>query len=114
MTAQDDIKELEASIQRAKALVELGSSLERLSLNRDFKAIVLEGYFKQEAIRLVHLRSDPSMQTLERQADIVKQMDAIAGFSQYLLVIQQQAYMAKRSVASDEQSMEEILAGEDA
>lgn len=112
MTEQDDIKALDASIQRSKEVVELGSSLERLLSNRDFRTVVQEGYFKQEAIRLVHLRSDPAMQTPERQADIIKQMDAIAGLSQYFTVLQQQAYMAKRAVAVDEQTREEILTGE--
>lgn len=114
MTEQEDIKALDASIQRSKEIVELGASLERLLSNRDFRTVVQEGYFKQEAIRLVHLRSDPAMQTPERQDDIVKQIDAIAGLSQYFTVLGQQAHMAKRSILVDEQTREDIMAGEDA
>lgn len=112
MSSQEDIKELETSIQQARVLVELGSALQRLQSNRDFRTIVNEGYFQKEAVRLVLLRSDPAMETAERQASIVKQMDAIAGLHQYFAVLQQQAAMAARNLNQAEEELVQVLAEE--
>ena len=109
---QDIVRHIEDSIQRDKSIVELGKAVERLQLNRDFKAVIVEGYLKQEAIRLVHLRVDPSMQTPERQASIMNQIDAIGGFSQYLRTIEYNAAMAEKAIETNEAMRSEIQAEE--
>ena len=43
--SEEVIQQLETNIQQDKKLVELGASLERLRSNRDFKKVILEGYF---------------------------------------------------------------------
>jgi hypothetical protein len=107
-----EIQALDANIKQATVLVEFGSAIERLSSNRDFKKVILEGYFEQEAIRLVHLKADPNMQANLSQAEIVKQMDAIGSLKQYLRTATHLAGMGARSIASDEETREELLAGE--
>lgn len=64
----NQLKEIEDSIKSARKLVELGDTLERLKSNRDFRAIVLEGYFEKEAIRLVQAKSNPALQSAEMQS----------------------------------------------
>jgi phytoene dehydrogenase-like protein len=108
MSNKEVTKALEASIQRAKASVELGQALERLLTNRDFRTVIEQGYFKEEAIRLVHLRADPSMTSSFMQESIVKQMDAIGALVQYFAVIRHQSAMAGRSIESDELTLEEL------
>jgi hypothetical protein len=108
MSSIEVTKALETSIQRSKQTVELGQALERLLSNRDFRTVVRDGYFKEEAIRLVHLRVDPSVQTPAMQDSIIKQMDAIGALSQYFTVINRQAEMARRAIESDEATLEEI------
>lgn len=107
-----EIEQLEHSIQDAKQLVDLGNALERLLHNRDFKTLVLEGYFEREAIRLVHLKADPGMQTAQHQASIVSQMDAIGSFSAYLNEIRRQAMIAGKHIEESEEVLEEIRKGE--
>ena len=41
----EQIKQLEMSIDEAKELIALGDSIERLYKNKDFKKVILEGYF---------------------------------------------------------------------
>ena len=101
---------LEQSIQQSRKLVELGDSLDRLMSNRDFKKLILTGYFEQEAIRLVHLKADPNMQTEESQKAVIAQMDAIGTFNGYLQGIGQRAAMAARSLPADEETRDELLA----
>ena len=104
-----EVTQIEQNIKHAKKLVDVGDSLERLIGNRDFKKVVLEGYFEQEAIRLVHLMSDPNMQSSESKASIETQMNSIGSFKQYLGVLKHKASMADKSIVSDEQMRDELL-----
>lgn len=106
------IQEIELNIVRAKEIVAKGDALERLMKNQDFKAVVQRGYFEAEAIRLVHLKSDPQFQTPDRQQSIVSQMDAIGALNQYFEVVFRQADMARKAIASDEETRDELLAEE--
>jgi hypothetical protein len=106
------IEEIELNIKEARKVVELGASLERLYSNRDFKKVILEGYFEQEAIRLVQLKADPAMQDEKSQQAIWKLMDAIGRLNQYFRMVIQQADMAKSAIESDEAEKESLLAEE--
>lgn len=104
-----ELNQLEQNIKQAQKVVDLGDSLERLQNNRDFKKIIIEGYFEKEAIRLVHLRSDPNMQSAESQKSINLQIDSIGTLAQYLQTISIQAQMAGRGMVADEQTRDELL-----
>lgn len=110
--SQAEIQELELSIKRAQDMVDMGKALERLQKNKDFKKIVLEGYFEKEAIRLVHLKSDAQMQTPEKQAAVIRGIDAIGEFHDYLKTVYQLANMAQHAIEADEQTRDELLAEE--
>lgn len=103
------IKEIEMNIKQAQCLVDMGNSLERLRSNKDFKAVIIDGYLNKEAVRLVHLKSDVSMQTAERQASIVKQMDSIGQLNQFFDTVYHQASLAGKAIASDEEARDELL-----
>jgi hypothetical protein len=105
-----ELQQLERNIKHAQKTVDLGESLERLRNNRDFKKVIAEGYFEQEAIRLVHLMSDSNMQTPESQQSIHNQMIAVGGFRDYLETLATRAGMARRAVEADESTRDEILA----
>lgn len=107
-----EISSLQSSIERATAHIESGKAVERLRNNKDFKKIVIDGYFNQEAVRLVHLKGEPSMQKDDSQVSIVKQMDAIAAFSQYLTIVILQANQAEKQRVGDEETMAELLSEE--
>lgn len=109
MSSVTQVQEIEQSIEQATAMVKFGSAVERLRTNKDFKAVITEGYFEQEAVRLVHLKADPAMQSAESQASIVKQMDAIGALSEFLRTKLYLAGMAKRSIVADQETLDEIL-----
>lgn len=111
-TMQDTIQEIELNIKEAKKLVDVGAALERLRNSSDFKEVIVKGYFEQEAIRLVHLKADKNMQTPEKQASIVAQMDAIGALSEYFHVVQMRAGMAAKAIEADTETRDELLAGE--
>lgn len=93
-----DLQQIELTEQEAKATVELSKALDRLSNNRDFKKVILEGYFKEEAIRLVMAKGNPSCQTPDIQAAILRDIDAIGSFRQYLGQIQYAAMQAAKAL----------------
>lgn len=93
-----ELEQIELTEQEAKAKIELAKSLDRLSSNRDFKKIVLEGYFKEEAIRLVFAKSNPQCHSPEIQAAILRDIDAIGSFRQYLGQIEFDAMQAKKAL----------------
>ena len=104
------VQEIEKQIQQAKELVESSKGLDRLRSNRDFKKIVVEGYLEQECIRLVLLKADPNLQSAEKQASIVKQMDAIGSLSRYFQEVYIKAAIAEKSLVADEQERELLIA----
>lgn len=104
-----ELQALDKSIKQAQKAIDLGDALERLKSNRDFKKIVSEGFFEQEAIRLVHLKSSPSMQSAESQKSIEQQMFSIGSLDQYFRMITVQAEMARKSIKFDEQVREELI-----
>lgn len=103
------LQELEANISTAKEALELGSAIERLFSNRDFKKIVLNGYFEKEAVRLVHAKADVSNASEEAQKSIVLQIDSIGSFSKYLQRITTEAGLAGKTVELDEQTRDELI-----
>lgn len=106
---QNRIEEIELNIQQAKSIVDLGNSLERLRSNRDFKKVIIEGFFEKEAIRLVHLKSDYNMQDPESQKSILAQIDAIGTLSQYFNTVRHHAMLAEKAIESDEETRDELL-----
>ncbi len=108
--SQEDIKEIELNIERAKELVSKGDALERLMQNADFKQVILEDYLDREAVRLVHLKSDQNMQTDEDQRAILGQMDAIGAFTTYMNAVRQAAYLSRSAIEEGEEARAELIA----
>ena len=74
--------------------------------------MILNGYFEREAIRLVHLKADPNMQSPDMQRSIVASMDAIGSLNQYFNTVRFKAELADKSVTADQQTIEELAAEE--
>tara|TARA_B110000967_G_scaffold51926_1_gene53158 strand:+ start:4289 stop:4630 length:342 start_codon:yes stop_codon:yes gene_type:complete len=108
--SQQQINEIEFSIQQAQAFIKLGKCIERLEVNADFQELIADSYFKDEAIRLVHLKGDHTQQSDEAQKEIDNQMLAISGLSSYFRIVQMRAEMAVRAVTDDEDTLAELHA----
>lgn len=103
-----EIERLEHCTQKAKQHLDLGNALERLLNNRDFKAVIQHGYFEQEAIRLVHLKGDPAVDSPAKQANIIRDIDAIGALSSYLNEVRRLADLARREIDDNEVMLEEL------
>jgi hypothetical protein len=110
--SKDIVQSLDENIRQAKEIVEVDSALQRLESNRDFRKVIKEGYLEKEAIRLVHLKADPAFQTVERQASIDTQINAIGQLAQYFRTVTFNASVAARAIEADEYTRTEVLAEE--
>lgn len=110
--SQPQLETIELSIQYAQRTVDTMKALQRLTNNRDFKTLILSGYFEKEPVRLTMLKADPAMQTAEHQAAIIKDLDAIGQLRMYLNGVMQMGRMAEKAIKDDEAMREEILAEE--
>ena len=106
----DNIENIELSINVAKQYVDRMNSIYTLSKNKDFKDVIETGYFENEASRLVLLKADPTMQKPEDQAAILRSIDAIGHFRQYLGNVIQVGRMMEKSMMDDQDTRNELLA----
>lgn len=101
-------QEIEISIEAAKGAVERKNKLERLFENPDFKEIFEDGYFKEEAARLVGLLTDPEFSGEDRQTEIMNDMLGISATRQYLMNLHRLGLSLERQIASSEAELEEL------
>jgi hypothetical protein len=92
---QEEISEQQAiqiEYENARKMVEDYEALKRLKLNPDFKRIIMDGYLKSEAIRLVYLKGDTSMyyskESNENRQHNEHMLQAIGAFNFFLYTIE--------------------------
>lgn len=105
----DQLEAIEHSIKNSKELIEFANAIRRLRNNADFKKVILDGYFRDEAVRLVHLKGSPDMDNQTSQESIDKQINAISQVSAYLNTALYVGDLALKSLAEDEAMLEELV-----
>lgn len=96
--SQQDIVELEATIQDLEGMVRLGQSVDKLLSNREWKKVVENEYLREEAIRLVNLKADPNWQSPEAQTKLDRDIHAIGAFTQFIALLKHKATSAKEAL----------------
>lgn len=109
MSNQQDMKEIELSIEHAKANIARKDAFQSLIKNKDFKFIIEEGYFNEESTRLVMLRADYTQQSEEAQKNINDQITAVGCLHQYFLAINKMGTIAEQALSADESTRTELL-----
>lgn len=102
----NDIQELELHLQDAKKMVNLRDTLTRLTNNRDFKKVILEGYLDEEAKRLVHCFADPNLSDQEKI--ITEAMKGIGHFKMFLNHIIVMGNNAEQAIYDGEEQLDEL------
>lgn len=106
--SQTQIEEVELTIEEARKMVTRGKMAEKLASNREFKKLVLEGYFQEEAARLVHLLGDPA--AAAHREHILRDMEGIGGLKRYLSTVVQLGRQAEMEIAECEETLDELRA----
>ena len=104
------LHQIEISLEDAQRNIFLAETLDRLHKNNDFQAIIVQGFFKDEASRAVLLRADPEMFEEREQKQIDDIITSIGGLRQYFHKIFRMGQMSQQSMEADKQTRQELLA----
>jgi hypothetical protein len=105
-----DLEEVEIQIETANKIRSMRDNCLKLMKNRHFKDIIEEGYFKEEAARLVMAKSAPL--TEDQQRNIDGMIIGVGALANYLNMIIRRGTDMDVLVGEQEQTREEILAEE--
>jgi len=104
---QDDIEQVEMTIEYARGLVVRGQLAEKLTENPDFKKLIMDGYFVDEAARLVHLYSDPTLPNEIRET-ITRDLNGPGALKRYLSAIVQMGHNAENEIVNSEEALDDL------
>ena len=108
MNNEDKINTIEISVEQAKKDVAIMKAVHNLGAHPDFVNVVIKGYFETEAHRLVMLKAEPAMQSDEMQKSIIKSMDAIGSFRQYMIARIHEGRMAEKAIIENQETIDSM------
>ena len=92
---------IQIELADARRMVDDGKAYARLLENQDFKRLIVDGFAKREAVRLVNFRASDEVQ---ENPDLLKRVergiDAIGYLQEHFRKIEIQAEMSADSIAS--------------
>ncbi len=96
------------TIEEARKELEKLTAFRRLEQNPDWQTIIEQGYFKDEPIRLVMIKSLPKFASEKIQTSILAQIDAIGNFRQFLSLKVQQGEQLEKDIKDSEDAQLEL------
>jgi hypothetical protein len=106
MSNEDQMHEIEMTLEHAQGIAKFGQAIASLEKNRAFQAVVLDGYFRDEAVRLTGLLAEQGVP----RNDVVESLAAISHFRKFLMNRRSMGRTAEKEIADLEQAREEITA----
>ena len=107
MNMEEQLEVLESNMTESKHFVDVKNSLVKLQKSKDFKKVVIEYYFKEEAARLVMAKS--SNLTEEQQMVIDKMIYGIGSLAKFFDSVLSRGIQAEQQVVEDEETKANIL-----
>ena len=109
---EDRIQRVELDMKTAKKWQNNHKTLLNLEQLKGFKDLILEGYLKDEAVRLVGLKADQEMQSKDQQKWIDGSILAISNLRQYFLTVHKLGRTAEHTLKHDERTQQNLLASD--
>lgn len=110
-TLEAEVQELEISIDEAKHAVEAAQMAQRLFNNADFRKVIVEGYFRDEAARLAMVHAEPSLRP-DIQAAIMNDMKGPGALKRYLSHMVQRGFAAENEIVKAREAIFELRTGD--
>ncbi len=107
MSTEEELNQLDASMAEAKHFIDIKNSCVKLHRNRDFKKVILDYYFKEEAARLVMAKS--SNLSEEQKKLIDNMMYGVGALSNFFDSVLQRGVQAEQALRDDEEARTVIL-----
>lgn len=108
LTQEQQIQQVELSIEQAREALAFGEAISRLEQNPDFKKVVFDGYFVEEAARTVSLLAEPSMQRPESQLKLAHSLRGISEFKQFLLAHKHMCEQLRYEMSQNQELLDEL------
>lgn len=109
-----DIRELEIEVEKAKAIIDTYEALVRLEKNKDFKKVILDGYLKEFALNTVLIRGRMEFRSNATLLESnTRKLDSIGELAEYFRNLRGNAAQMRNLLAEAESTREEILSEED-
>lgn len=105
---EHDIQQVEIDIDHARKAIKKMEALDRLYRNKDFQEVVAEGYFKDEASRLVLLKGDVNIND-ESERHCEKMINGIGCLRAYFQMVNHFGSQAQAAMEDYENTREELL-----
>ena len=109
---EQELEQVELSIKHARKNIDRHDSFNKMMKTKEFKSLIEDGYFVNEASRLVLLKADPSLQSDEDQKQLDNSIMAIGHLRQYFMTIVQLGSMSAKALVEDLATHNEILGEE--
>lgn len=103
-----NVRNIDIEIEEAKRAIKRLDMLTRLKKNKDFKALIDEGYFKEEASNLVIAKAIPHLRDEKQQKVFDNRIVAIGEFRQWLSEIETMGGIATKALQEAEATRDEI------
>ena len=102
------MQEIQIDIEDAKKAIRLGELVTRLENEPDFIELITEGYFRDDAARVVMLKADKEFQTADKQEKLDRDIMGISVFGEYLRTKKLLGIMAQDAMAEYEETQAEL------
>lgn len=103
----NEIEQIELTIVEARKMAKRGEQAKRLASTKDFKDLIMDGYFVDEAARLVHMSSEPTISEDIRNT-IVRDMAGPGALKRYFSTIVRMGDMAAQEIEESQETLEEL------
>lgn len=109
MNEQDkqDQEVLELSIVQAQKIIDFGEALTSLENNKSFQKVVLEGYLRDEAVRLTGLLAEPNI-SADEKASVLQGLYSVSYLRRFLMVKKQLAAVAAKEMIDYREAIDEM------
>ena len=105
-----DLEQVEIQIEMASKLRKMRDNCVKLTASEPFKDIITEGYFKEEAARLVMAKS--ASLTPEQMTLIDNMIFGVGALANYIESVMRRGAEMDQAIGEHEETREEILAEE--
>jgi len=105
--SQQQIEMVELSLEMATKAVATRDAILRLSKNRDFKKIIMDGFLYDDAARLAHLSSDAIISD-EVRASVMRDLNGCGALKRYLFTQTTKGNQAEDAISVDRDTLDEL------
>lgn len=107
MNTSQQIEQVEVSIEEAKKQVELGAAIRRLESNSDFRKVISETYFRDEAARLAHMSALFHLGK-DKLEHINQQIRAIGELAEFLRIKKMLAESLEGEIKAHQETLDDL------